>query len=151
MPNGFLGRPPQKYLTDVSQAHSRAANVSQQAPSSGPRVRPSRALPFVPGDANNGRFATGRGDSSNIVANQEDYEAITRYVSQIDDAISECIYRTTEEIEEICQTIFILPSVGPRCIEIAGKVKGMMGQFRSLSDDATQQTRNYAREITEIG
>ena len=152
MPRGFTGRPAQTYLTQVSNAHTRATGISQQTPASAPTATTRvRQLPFEPDSAGSGRFITRRGDSSNIVVRQGEYEAIARHVSQLDDAVGECLYRVIEEIEEMCSTIFILPEVVPGCLNICSGVKTSLNQYRRLTDDAMQETRNYSRDILDIG
>jgi len=151
MPNGFIGRPALTYLTQVSEAHTRAENRMQRAPQEGRFRMRARPLQFNPEDATVGRFTTGRGDSSNIVVSQQEYDTVSYYINQIDDTIGECIYRTACEIEEMCQTIFILPSVVRGCMNISDTVKGSLNQFRTMTDETIQQARRFARDIMDIG
>ena len=151
MPNGFIGRAAAKYLSQVSNAHSNAVSATSQTPSHAPPGPRVRRLPFTPDDAFNGNFSTGRGDSSNIVVNQEEYEAACRTIDQIDDKIGECLYRTAREIEHMCQTSFILPAAVPRCMNISDSVKNSLNEFRTVTHDAIVEIRRFAREIDEIG
>jgi len=153
MPTGFIGPPARRYLTQATQDHTRATNVLTQAPTGQgvPTLRQARNLPFSPEDANTGTTNFGRGGTGNIAVNQQDYETISRQVSQLDDKIGHCIYTATTEIEEICQTIFRLPSATPRCMNISDKVKTSLGQFRSVTEDAGLQIRRFASDITNIG
>ena len=95
-------------------------------------------------------FATGKRNSGNIVADQREYEDISRKISHADDKIGECLYRIAQEIEDMCQTIYKLPQAVPRCLNVANSVKNSMGEFRSLTEEAAQEVRMYARDITEI-
>jgi len=169
MPNGFSGRPAQRFFTMAGEAHTFAQNRLRRAPQiheqtqspqrlasarvnieQGIQAR-ERQLPFTPDDANSGRFTTGRGDSNNIVVIHGEYEAISHSADRIDEAIGECIYRVACEIEEMCQTIFIMPSVVRGCMNIADSVKGSLSQFRSLTFDTLLQARVFAQEIMDIG
>jgi len=152
MPRGFTGQPARTYLAQVSTAHTRADGASQQIPLSAPSITTrTRQLPFTPDTAGSGQFITRRGDSSNVVVLPGEYEAIARHVSQLDDAVGECLYKAIEEIEEMCNTIFILPAVVPGCLNICNGVKTSLNQYRRLTDDAMLETRNYAREMLDIG
>ena len=158
MPNGFFGRPATAYLGAVSNANTEAAAASAQAAADTPagintRMREHR-LPFsreeaAPGAI--GRFTTGRGDSSNIVAGQNEYEKISYAIDRADEKMGECLYNVAKEIEVMCQTSFIMPDVVPRCLNISGSVKNALNEYRELTEEALIQTRKYAREITDIG
>ncbi|MCL2574515.1 MAG: hypothetical protein FWE34_08200, partial [Defluviitaleaceae bacterium] len=108
MPRGFVGRAASRYLGDTSNAHSQALNstarISSNAPSRTMQARGGtrQRLPFDEQEATSGKFVTGRGDSSNIVADQKEYADITRKISQADDKIGECLYRVAQEIENMC-------------------------------------------------
>ena len=162
MPNGFSGSAAVKYLGHAHSAHTRAMGTSQNsAPNLNPNHAPrgtrmpvpprQRDLPFTPEDAQVGRFITGRGDSSNIVVDQYEYQEVSRTISHIDDRIGECIYRTAIEIEEMCRTIFMMPMVTPQCMNYCDTVKSSLSQFRDLAEDMALESKRFAREITEIG
>jgi len=159
MPRGFIGQPSSAYLTKASTEHDRistnSARIATSAPASASavsRLQRPRNLPFEPSEAfSGGQVPTGRGDSSNIVVRHDEYEAISRTVSQADDRIGECMYNISNEIEALCQTDFVLPDAVPRCLNISNGVKDSLGQFRGMTEDKLTQTRNFAREISNIG
>jgi hypothetical protein len=154
MPRGFSGGQAAKYLGQVSDAHTRAAASGSQIATNAPsnaNLR-TRQLPFGPEDAmNGGAVATGRGNSSNIVASQREYEAVSNRVSQADDRVGECVYSISNDIEALCQTAFILPTAAPRCLNVSDDVKRSLGQFRAMTEDVIAQARVFARDITGIG
>jgi len=163
MPNGFFGNAARRYLTQVTTVHTRAVAAAQKCQEEIPDDMPNnmssnitgmarmRQLPFTPEDGFTGRATTGRGDSSNIVVDEHEYNEVVRRLCQIDDAIGECIYKTAAEIEELCQTIFVLPSVAPRCQDISHRLKNMLREYAELTAELELKTRSFAREITEIG
>ena len=154
MPKGFSGRAALRYLTDTTQAHNQATSAASSPPVSSPPSPSPRHLPFTPEDARvskGGRHITGQGNSNNIVVDQDEYEAICNKINQADDKIGESYYRIALEIEQLCQTSFILPSVVPRCLNICNNIKDSLGEFRSLTEDATLEMRKFARDITDIG
>ena len=160
MPRGFTGQPATAFLTFADDAQTRAINTSSRVsadvsdtPSAGTasRIR-NRQLPFEPQQATQGGLVpSGRGNSSNIIVSEREYESITRLISQADDRLGECLYNVANEIELMCQTIFVLPDAVPRCLNISETIKRSLGQFRSMTEDAALQTRNFVREITSIG
>jgi len=162
MPRGFIGQPATKFLTQAATVHSRAIDnttrANQRVSSSVPQAANtadrfrSRQLPFEPSEGvSGGLVPTGRGNSSNIVVSQAEYETSMRVFSQSDDRFGECVYNATNEIEEICRSIFILPNAVPRCLNISDTVKRSLGQFRAVAEDVALQTRAFARDITSLG
>jgi len=159
MPRGFTGKPASIYLMRASTVHDRAASNSARIAHAAPasesataRAIRTRSLPFDPDEAFiGGHIPTGRGNSSNIVVRQEDYETVSRAISHADDRIGECMYNIANEIEALCQTAFVLPNAVPRCLNISDGIKNSLGQFRNVTEDALQQARNFAREISDIG
>jgi len=151
MLNGFSGRPATTYLTKTEAAHSNAVGAGKKTPAGAPPGPNAKHFPFEPGEAKGGGFVTGYGNSSNIVSDQREYEEISRMISHADDRMGECLYRAALEIEALCQSAYRLPWATPRCLDISNSVKTSMGEFRSLTEEATQQMGSYAREIEEIG
>jgi|GEM_PF-1930899 len=181
MPRGFVGMAAFRYLGEVTEAHTNAVNAGNRthavasnamaavasnaiaaSQSNGMiSVRSSSAhvpnapreirLPFTVDDARSGSFMTGRGDSSNIVADLAEYQAILQHLSQADDKLGECLYNLTLEVETLCRTIFILPSVSPRCLNISDSMKHLLNQFTCATEDLVIQSRKFAEEITNIG
>lgn len=169
MPRGFIGMHAVRYLGQTTEAHRTAINSGNQtsqetqarmiAQTDGQTNQMfeenintrERQLPFSPEDATTGSFTTGRRNSTNIVADEHEYNIICQRVSQTDDQISECMYKIAQEIETLCQTSFILPVAVPRCMNVSNDVKSSLSQFREVTDEIILQTRRFAREITSIG
>jgi len=151
-----------KYLSQAKEAHTSATdNVTQtgeqlvtRAPGSAntaSRFR-IRQLPFEPAEGASGASVpTGRGNSSNIVVSQQEYDSLTRMISQADYRVGECMYNVAKEIELLCQTVFMLPSAVPRCLNISDSVKNSLGEFCGVTEDCGLQTRGFTRAITDIG
>ena len=153
MPRGFIGNPATSYLIQATQAHGRATNSGKQISESAPSrttVR-ERRLPFEPAEGNTAITASaGRGNSSNIVVSQHQYEFIAQRISLADDRLGECIFNLTQEIEALCQTVFRLPAAVPRCLNISESVKRSLSEFRGVTEDTALIARRLAREINDI-
>ena len=155
MPSGFSGRAATVYLNGVTQAHTRAATTGARLVDRAPsqiKMLPTR-LPFTADDSTPRMMAltsTGHGNSGNVVVDQNEYEALTRRISQTDDKMGQCLFNIANEIEMLCRTAFALPSATPRCMNISNTVKRTLGEFRSLTEDMVMQTRRFAREIVNI-
>ena len=107
-------------------------------------------MPFSPEEAKSGGFTTGKGNSSNIVADSREYQEISRKISDVDDRMGQCLYSVALEIEAMCQSAYKLPWAVPRCLNISNSLKASLGEFRSLTEEATHKMCAYSREITEI-
>ena len=152
MPRGFAGPPAISYLTKANDASREATRAGSNLPVHAPPGPRKRNMPFPPDDADFGRgFSSGVGNSSNIVADMHEYNAICNAISRTDDQISDVLYRMTVEIETMCQTIFKLPRAIPRCLNISSSVKNMLGDFREVTDEATMEARGFVRALMEIG
>jgi len=160
MIKGFFGPAAASYLSSASNAHTLAmrtttqasSQVNSQNPAGGGTISftPSRQLPFASEDAKSGSFITGRGNSSNIVAGQGIYNEIARMITRADDKAGECLYRIAMEVENMCNTIFVLPEASPQCLNIAATTKSFLEEYRALTDEITANMRSFAQEITDI-
>jgi len=112
--------------------------------------RPVR-LPHPPESAFFGSFSSWKGNSSNIVVNEDEYASICHIIDNIDNNMGACIHHTATEIEEMCQTVFILPSAGPRCLNVSGSMKRCLGQFRMVTEDSLIELRRYIQAIMGVG
>jgi len=154
MPDGFRGNAPVQYLTEAEVAHKGAVDEKGRITASAPSRRPPRQvmqrLPYGPHDARSGGNATGIGNSSNIVADNGEYAALARDISQVDNAMSECLNSVALEIEGMCETIYILPETVPRCTSHADVVKSALNEFRSLTGETLTIACAFAWDATAI-
>jgi len=154
MPRGFMGRPATAFLTRIADAHTQAKDSSTRITSNAPSnaaVR-ERRLPFEPSEGNSGGMVpTGRGNSSNIAVSYDEYDYLSRMICNAEDKLGECLYQVACEIEELCNTSFILPDAAPRCLNISESVKQYMTDFRGVTQDSAIRIRQFADEITTIG
>ena len=154
MPNGFIGVGSRRYLQDVSSAHSNAVTATSNTPSHAPTGPRAVRLPFTEDDAatriSSMFVGQGRGDSSNIIVDQPAYQEICTMLDRADDRMGECIYRTAMAIQNMCETILMLPQATPRCLGISNAVRDSLGELRSLTEDIILQTNRFAREVVEI-
>ena len=154
MPDGFKGNAPMKYLTEVSAAHEdimgRSGQITSNAPSRRQPKLVLQRLPFEPDGASEGGAVTGYNNSSNIVTDDDEYAALAKLISLVDDDMGECLNRVALGIDEMCKTIYILPETVPRCISYAEAIKSALGEFRSLTEDALTIATTFARNTTGI-
>ena len=134
-----------------SQVRSTASRVSSVRPA--PILREPRPVRLLhpPESAYIGNFSLWRGNSTNIVVNQSEYDSIYHIVDNIDNNMGACVHNVATEIEEMCRTSFILPSAGPRCLNISDSIKRSLGQFRMVTEDSLIQMRRYVNEMMGIG
>ena len=155
MPNGFVGMASKRYLGDVSQAHRNALTTIDQsrvqAPENSPQVPRPRRLPFVLEDASVGRHISGMGSSGNIVVSQREYNEVMVKIRGADEKMGRCIYSVCSEIEDLCRTMFIMPAVAPRCLNVCGSVKTSLPDFGSVTEGCLSEMLGFARDIDSIG
>ena len=106
--------------------------------------------PFAPENAFGGRHSVGAGNSSNVVVDQGLYDNTLRMLNAVDDQAGEDIYKTSACIEDMCSSIYVVPDTAPRVMAITARLKASLGEFRSLTENTSIQTRRFVNEIAQI-
>jgi len=150
MPNGFAGTAAKLFLTNAQVAHQRAVGAVEQNRTDNRELR-IQPLPFDPEDAENGRAVVGRRSVSNIVVNRGEYTSISHEIARLDDEVGECLHKCAVELEEMCNTIFIVPGATPQLLNINYEMKQALNAFRETTESMAVQTRRFANEMTGIG
>lgn len=128
------------------------SNISERRPVPLPILgRPVNCRhPFPPENALGGRYSLGVGNSSNIVVDAGLYEDTLRKLNMVDDESGEDIYKTSVVIDEMCSNIYVVPKTGPRVKAITDRVKNSLGEYRSLTEKVSIETRKFVNEIGRI-
>jgi len=145
----------------MAPAHAMNANSQTLTPMSAARAT-SRTLPaltiprerplrFSPEDAHTGSITLGHGNSSNIVADYNEYMAVCWAINKAEENMGYCLHGVAAEIEALCQSAFVMPAAVPRCLNISENVKRSVEQSRYLTDDVLMESRRFADDITSIG
>ena len=100
--------------------------------------------------AGSGRHITGVNNSTNIVSNIDDYNAISRQLADTNDRIGHCVYQMALEVEEMCSTIFIMPGVAERCLNVCAMIKDCLVKSRATTDDICMVIKRFAQELDAI-
>ena len=150
MPHGFVGRAPIRYLGDAQVDHAAAGNAITAAGNLTGRRPNIIPLPHRPEDAMSGGFTTGRNNSSNIVANQEEYARVVNLVRNADNRMADCLQSIATAIDGLCQSAFVLPKTTPLCTDVSGTLRGSLGDFRSLTNEMLSNVNSYASEIVNV-
>jgi len=150
MADGFFGNPAVSYLTKVVEIHGAAVIAgSQSAPGAPPGPR-TISLPHNPGSARSGGFTTGYGNSNNVVADQSEYETVSRMINEVDDRKGELMYNIANDIAEMCQTIFVMPAATPKVLDFADTIQRTLGEFRSATEDMSIKAVRFSQEVTSV-
>ena len=145
-----IGRPVTTGLSSANRAQVSSASRTISNAARIPELGPPKPFPFRVEDAHRGSHKVGVNNSSNIVLSVGEYNQAARQFTDIDDRMGECLYRTALEIEEMCNAIFMMPNVTPRCRHIAETVKACLGQMREISDNIATLARRFAQEIDTL-
>jgi len=156
MPQGFIGKASRRYLLTVGDAMSSAHAVHNRDPFGGQshRIkisgRSNHSAPHSTDSAESGGYSTGIGNSSNVVVDGNTYDEILQRIRMIDAETAESMYNIAVQIEEMCQSIYIVPSTLPKYLAIVDKVKASLGEFQSLTDEARSFANGFVEEVTHI-
>ena len=162
MARGLVGKSAERFFNNTSEAIGRAGESHSKNPFEGmgasgsvplPRLAPvnNRAAPFTAEDAwSEQSQARSRGDSSNIVVDPGTYGAVMRRMEIVDNQAGADIFRCCGAIEEMCTGMYVVPETVPRVLELVGRVKNSLGQFRSLTNETSMGAQRFVNTMSEI-
>lgn len=159
MPYGFIGQASRKYFTAVSDALSSAAEVHNRNPYSGSyskttpppiSARKNYSPKYPPDTAMSGGYPLGVGNHTNVVVDQVMYDETLQKIQIVNAKIAEELYNVAGQIEQMCETIYIVPSTLPKYLELVGKVKTSLDEFQTLVEEARICTYEFTQEILRI-
>lgn len=160
MLRGFVGASANQFVLSTNRSMSDAIKVHNRDPFEDiqarqeylPRLRNvmNQRLPFSTEDAIFNRHRIGVGNSSNIVINEDVYSDVAKKARDLDYEVGEMLYRMAEEIERMCNSIFIVPETAPRVMELTSQFKHLMTSFNGVTDDTIILVRRFVNEIIQI-
>ena len=158
MPYGFSGIATNGYLGKVSDSLSVAGTVHSKDPFGGrggsrvptPPVYQAgnRQPPHTPGDG--GGYTTGTGDSSNVVVSRAACHELANRVRQVDDRVAGELDRISQQVESMCESVYVFPKTKPRVLGLKDSVKSSMGEFRDVSDETGAGMRRFSDDMGSI-
>jgi len=160
MTNGFVGNASNHHIATVKQGLSSASAVHSMNPfggAGGGRVPPpsmgdrmNMNSPHSPMTAVLGGVRTGIGNRSNVVVEQGLYNEVLQRILTTDIAIAEELHAIMIRIEEMCETIYIVPETLPKYLDAVNKLKSSLGEFQSLTNEARVGTERFVGEIVAL-
>ncbi|MDR1001956.1 MAG: hypothetical protein LBL82_01610 [Oscillospiraceae bacterium] len=145
MPDGFIGKQSKKYLSIISNALTSAHTVHKSP------INSNYDAPCSEEDAMYGSYKTGVGDSSNVVIDEQAYEEIAQRIRRVDAEIAESLNQIAEQIEQMCRTIYVVPTTTPKYLETLTKVKSSLSEFQSLAERTVSQAQSFVNDMSNIG
>jgi len=68
----------------------------------------------------------------NIVVKQSEYEQVMGKINATDARLAEEYHNICTRIEEMCNTIYIVPHMRPKYLELTTRVKTSLAEFQAL-------------------
>ena len=161
MPRGFSGKIVEHFFSNTSAALDMANMAHSRDPFEGmasnrvplPNMSTPRNIsaPFTVEDAwSNAMHARRVGNCSNVVVDHQLYGDAVSRVDVIDDQAGADIYMIANAIEDMCARIFVVPETVKRILAVTDQLKGSLGQFRSLTEDANIDMRRFVGAISAV-
>ena len=159
MSYGFSGKAGRGYLEKVSDSLSDAVKDHQKDPfgdyrgsTPEPRLprRENRRQDHEPDEAGTGGFASGIGNESNIVVEQDTYDEIAQKISAAENDLRTALSEIAIQISEMCGTVYALPKALPKYEGILRSVSSSLGGFQSLGGDISREAKKYGAELSVI-
>jgi len=151
-----------KHIKNQEEALNRASDAHNQNPfenhrSNGsvplPQLPPARnqPAPFSSGDAwSGGPHGRNVGNSSSVVVDADVYNTVIQRVDMAEHQAGADMYNMCNTIDEICETIFMIPETNPRIKAMTDTFKKSLGPFRSLTEEVATDVRRFTGEIANI-
>ena len=151
MPNGFRGNHAATYLNKIYELHTQAASAAGETVPSAPTGPRIITLPFPPSTAFSGSHVTGHGNSSNIVSEQNEYGIYSKSVIEADERAGQTIYDSSNKVQGMTATVFVLPQAVPRIVNVTTDVTSALLTFRAATEEMSSSARGFAGEIVSVG
>ena len=161
MPYGFLGKASEKcfeeladFLAVAEKAHNHKPFIGCYCPVVPPPALPepvNEPPPYDLADVKSGGHTTGVGNKTNIAADQRLYTDILNYIRETDAKAFTELYDVMLQINELCETDYILPLAQRRYLSIMNYVKDSLVEFLQLTNNAEVKINNFVEEIIDIG
>jgi hypothetical protein len=146
MPRGFMGNFSDNYCARVNDAVDSANMIRRQCLSTDIYDDISDAW-IISDDQCFNQFKTGVGTSSNIVLNPDDYDYFSREMRTINSNVAENVNMLLAQIEEMCNTIFVMPETGPKVMAYMSAIQTSLKEFVELGYATSDQTDSYVNEM----
>jgi len=159
MSRNFTGKIADRFHTNTSDALTRAGNVHNQNPFEGMRSGdvPFPQLPHAANQspqslmqASRSAMAGNVGNSSNIVVDPNTFTQAIQRMDSIDDHVGAEVFGMLGQVEEMCATIFKVPSTVQRIRSLCDEVKRCLGPFRGATEEVAIDTRRFVNAISDI-
>lgn len=160
MPDGFIGNACSKYLNVVENAMTESRNDHNKNPFADlpksdtppPQLKDKQNffIKHEPESSLTGGYSTNYGNENNIVLDREVYSEIIYMLKKTDTQTVEDLHNIVTQIEQMCETIYIVPSVLPKLLEIVKNIKESLSEYRDLGESTEQIADDFCNEIVSI-
>jgi len=159
MPSGFAGRSAERFFETSNEAVLNASISHTQDPFRRLTERlvpfpelpqlPNQRFPFSVQSTRGGSHSVGVGRSTNLVVDPAIYGGALQRASQVDDQTGADLFRAVTMIEEMCESIFVVPETITRMTALSDEVKSCLRQFRPVAEEINVKARRYVDAIME--
>jgi len=139
MTNGFIGIAAKNYFQSVRNTSQKAASMMSGIRSN----KTQNASDFIKG----GGYRTGVGTSENIVIEEDTYRDALNQIKQLDEQMSERLCDVMRQIDELCNTYFIVPETTSKVQAVLGEARNSMTAFCEVTMQTTQITEMYLSQM----
>jgi len=136
---GFMGKAAKRYFKSVN-------GVSQKAVSIMSGIRSHTVRQATTFEAGSG-YRTGVGTSENIVVEDDSYQEALNRIKQLDERMSERLGNVMKQVDELCNTSFIVPETTPKVQVVLNEVRSSMTAFCDVTIQTTQITEMYISQM----
>ena len=161
MPRGFAGKSVKKFFANTEEALTRAGAAHSKDPFENttsklvplpnlPEAR-NQPAPFTQEEAFTGSPHSRRvGNSTSVVVDPDVYNTVLQRMDTVDYQAGADMYMISNEIEELCATIFVVPDTVEQIATLCSQFKKELNQFRAVTEEVAISTRQYLSRVSEI-
>ena len=142
MASGFIGNRSQQFFSRVRETSQQASGMIASAG--------GQSSPNTAGLGEGQGYRLGMGSSQNVVMREEVYRSCTSQLGQLDNRMAEQIENVCKQIDDLCQSIFIIPETTPRIQEVVQKVRGSLSDFQDVTTKVCRTSDMYVSQIRAL-
>jgi len=138
MADGFVGNAAKKYFQSVRDVSQTARNMMSS-------IR--KSIPAAPVFEERSGYRTGVGTSENIVVKADVYQDALNQIKQLDERMAERLNNAMKQLDELCNTSFIVPETTSKVQAVLDGVKNSMTAFGDVTTQVTQTAEMYKSQM----
>ncbi|MDR2547765.1 MAG: hypothetical protein LBC96_09740 [Lachnospiraceae bacterium] len=150
MPYGFIGTTSHNYLSAITEALDIANSVHLRVPSHARNSGSIDSIPYPSDTAFGGGHTTSPSTQDNIVHQPVTGFELIQRLQLLNTRLAEDIHHVCTKLEELCETVYIIPDTQSKFLDITIRLKSLLPEFESLADESRILLHRFTTELLDL-